>query len=354
MSYKKTFHDRISYSGTVTYSYPASEHGGTGTAHYSGSVPVDIGIEVDTDPFDEGVDHASQSLGTVAGLLSAAEVAQVAAIKASGERIAQTATRGFFALLSSDISAQISEFGSSLKASAGLMMEQALAIDRIHQQMEQDYHAIKARYARVFSDLDSELKRRIRELDAHCFKLKERCVDAVVNRPYVDNAAGVLVGTVDQHATAGKMQSARTKEHASEALDSLSDVCDQIRDYRGAVSGLLDTTAGDSVECVPVVYALQRDLDTGFDRIIVHGSGAGASDEVRKGVISFAARVPDGSWTALAPSDAAAVDGQFYGLVQRYGEGVTGAAPGGAHNDRVRQMIVSLYQHNAPKTVYVR
>ena len=43
MSYSKTYSGSVPFSGSVSYnySYPASEHGGSGSgvAHYSGSVP---------------------------------------------------------------------------------------------------------------------------------------------------------------------------------------------------------------------------------------------------------------------------------------------------------------------------
>jgi len=48
MSYSRSYSASIPFSGSVSYSYPKSDTGGSGTAHYSGSVPVNVTINVNT------------------------------------------------------------------------------------------------------------------------------------------------------------------------------------------------------------------------------------------------------------------------------------------------------------------
>ena len=52
MSYTRSFQGQAHYDGYVRVSYPASEHGGTTTEYYSGSIPIQINVSVDTDRFD--------------------------------------------------------------------------------------------------------------------------------------------------------------------------------------------------------------------------------------------------------------------------------------------------------------
>ena len=218
MSYSKHYSTKIHYSGTVSCSYPASEHGGSKRVHYDGYVPVDIDVVVDTDPFDQSVRDASGALGLVAGALSATEAAQVEQIRRSAKKISQTAIRGFYRTLTSELSAQVSEFGSSMKSTVGLLVEQGQQVEQVHSQMESDYHAIKARYTRLFAGLDRELDQRVHELDRPAFQLSKQAMQGVVARPYEESAAKILVHTQDTSTTPLKLMCARAKAYASHAL----------------------------------------------------------------------------------------------------------------------------------------
>ena len=57
MSYVRAHEDSFIVSGSVSVSYPASEHGGRTTAHYSEQVVIRTNIHVDTDPLDRSVEE---------------------------------------------------------------------------------------------------------------------------------------------------------------------------------------------------------------------------------------------------------------------------------------------------------
>jgi len=84
MSYTRTYRERIAvhYSGTVSYNYPSSQNGGSGTAHYSGTEyeEVDVHINVDTDPFDNSVEHCNTNVNLLTGAVVATEAAQLVSI----------------------------------------------------------------------------------------------------------------------------------------------------------------------------------------------------------------------------------------------------------------------------------
>lgn len=70
MSYRRSYHESISLSGSVDVNYPASEHGGSTTAYWHHTEPISIDITVDTLPFDRSVESAMDTWWPLA-LLSA-------------------------------------------------------------------------------------------------------------------------------------------------------------------------------------------------------------------------------------------------------------------------------------------
>ena len=112
MSYSRFYTVSVPYSGTV--SYPASESGGSKS--YSGSVPVDITIEVDTDDFDASVDRCKGHVNGLTAAVAATEAAEVEAKKLSSRKIAQSILKGFFNYVGADLSQKIKELHSSVES----------------------------------------------------------------------------------------------------------------------------------------------------------------------------------------------------------------------------------------------
>ena len=344
MSYSETYSRSVHYSGSITVSYPASENGGSKTVNYSGDVPVNITIHVDTNAFDQSVDGTNVALTAVGGALSAAEAAQVAEVTRAGERIAQAATQGFYRLLANEMSAQTSEFSSSCKASAGLLAEEAQQVTDIHGQMVTDYRAIKGRYLRIFRELDRELDRRVRELDREAFQLSKRGMHDVVGGPYVESAAAVVLQGQDVSAVQLRLQTARTKHGAAASLDALSEVCGYLGDYAREVDGLMEQGQGaESTIYAPVVYALEHDLDVQGERVVVHGGDLAQGHEVTRGVIAQVAQSGQAHNAGKAmdgrtASEQESLDRSFMRLLERYG------ASGG--DERVINKIAQMYQQD--------
>ena len=352
MSYTKHYTTSVAYSGSVSYTFPASEHGGSGTVHYSGSVPLGIDIEVDTDPFDESVGDTKRALAGVAGALSAAELAQVEAIHEAGQKIAQSATRGFFNVLKSEMSSRVAEFSSSMKSCIGLILEQSRAIENVHQQMDADYHAIKGRYQRIFDELDRELDRRIKELDRSAFQLSSHSMQSVVEAPLLEHTARIFTQMSDTSAVPLKLACASTKSRTSDALENLGDVCDLIEDYASSVDSVVDESTGEEeIAFLPAVYAVQRDLVTGEERVIIC-QGPGGGDAIRKSVSTFVATSPDECWLAPVDEQKSAIEDSFLRRVEQYAEG-SGAASEGVDRDRVCRLMLDLYRQAGTKTAYV-
>jgi hypothetical protein len=193
MSYRRTFSKRIGvrYSGSVSYHYPASQSGGSGTAHYSGTTyeDVHVNIDVDTDPFDRSVVGVNNNVDVLTGAVVATEVAQIASIDNNAKKVGTAIVDGFFKTIRSEITQQIAALNSQVDATLLLLREWAKRCTDKQLQMSADYGRIANRYLKIFNDLNHELDNRIFELDKPAFAFK-READGATQRSLAGNLAG--------------------------------------------------------------------------------------------------------------------------------------------------------------------
>jgi hypothetical protein len=167
----------VHYSGNVSYSYPASQNGGSGTAYYSGTAyeDVNVNINVDTDPFDRSVSGCNTSVNTLTGAVIATEAAQIASIDKNAKKVAGTIIEGFFKNIRFEISGQITELTQKIDSYLMHLRESAKQLSKRKVQMESDYNHTASRYGKIFDNLNKELANRIFELDKPAFSFKRNC-----------------------------------------------------------------------------------------------------------------------------------------------------------------------------------
>jgi len=223
MSYTRRYRERIAvhYSGSVSYSYPASQNGGSGSAHYSGTEyeDVDVTIEVDTEPFDDSVDNCNTNVNLLTGAVVATEAAQIVSIDKNSKKVANTIISGFFGYIRSEISQQIAELTQNIDAQLMHLKELAQSCHAKKKQMEGDFLRISGRYIKIFDDLNNELSNRIYELDKPAFVFKKELENQKIRA--TDND---LVNTVTVFGKEGsELHSMISASFAKKrALDSLN------------------------------------------------------------------------------------------------------------------------------------
>jgi len=197
MSYSRSYKERISvpYSGTVSYRYPASKEGGTANVPYKGTTNEDIQvyIDVDTNPFDNSVEHCNTNVNLLTGAVVATEVAQIASINKNSKKVASTIVNGFFGYIKSEISQQISELTQNIDAQLIHLKELSDACVAKKKQMEGDFNRISSRYIKIFDDLNKELSNRIMELDKPTFVFKNELDNQSIRSVKNDMVNTVLV-----------------------------------------------------------------------------------------------------------------------------------------------------------------
>jgi hypothetical protein len=194
MSYSRNYNVSVPYSGYVSYNYPASQSGGSDRAYFSGNVPVNVTINVNTNPFDSSVDKFKFSIGALGGSLTAMKVAQCAAIQKTTQEVSDAMINGFFGLIKTELSQQLQALDSAIKAGFGLIVEQGKAVSDKKNVLEGDYNRISSRYVRIFSDLDNECYKRIYTLDKQSFNLSDKVQRELLSESTSNNAALNLLG----------------------------------------------------------------------------------------------------------------------------------------------------------------
>lgn len=223
MSYKRSFSRRISvpYRGSVNYTYPASEHGGSGTAYYQGTAYEDVSVNVyvDTNPFDESVGNTNDKVNLLTGAVVATEAAEVAAIELNSKKVAKTIVSGFFGLIRSDISQQVMELTKKIESLLLHLKELGSRCADKQRQMEVDYNRLANNYMKIFGDLNSELDHRIHELDKPAFMFRKDCVEQTDRMTSDDSISTVTVSASEESALQAQIQASYVKKRA---LDTIS------------------------------------------------------------------------------------------------------------------------------------
>src|SRR5574344_180308 len=316
MSYSRRVHGEAHYSRTVSISYPASESGGSRSATVSGSVPVDITVYVDTNPFDNSVANCNGQISGLTGSVVAMNAAQCAAIKQTGNDVSAHVTNGFFSMIKSDISDNMAALFSKINSQIGLVMEKTNQVKKQQQVMEDDYQRTKARYVKVFNDLDDECRKRVLELDKKAFALSEQVQHEQLSEQESRNAAFVLTGMNDNSIVNQQLSTACLRSKVGVVIHSLATNVSQQLTYANEVNSILYEQKCAAIEtpCIPVLFAEADDISESGAKMtnccVSTVLGEATRNQVAGVVEDYFATKNDG-WTAPEKADEEQVNASF-------------------------------------------
>jgi len=177
MSYTRSYSETVYkvVSERVSYDYPASENGGSGSVYVEieAAIPVEVNIHVETNPFDNSVQHCDNNVNMLTPAVVAAESAEIISKELNAKKVANTIIGGFFSYIRSEISQQIAELTQNIEAQTMHLTELMHACTSKTKQMEGDFNRISSRYVKIFDDLNHELSNRIIEMDKPTFIFKK-------------------------------------------------------------------------------------------------------------------------------------------------------------------------------------
>jgi len=355
MSYSESYNTSVTYSGSVSYSYPASQNGGSGTAHYSGSIPVNVTINVNTEPFDGSVSRFKTSIDALGGSVAAMHAAQCAAIHKTGEEVSASLINGFFGTINTELSQQLQALDSAIKAGFALIMEQGKAVTDKNTVMEGDYNRISSRYIKLFSDLDDECYKRIFALDKKSFTLSEKVQKELVSESSCNAAAMNILGIEEVSSSRMFVFVSSLNRKALEVLKTLHDYITQESRINALIESFLFASALNEENdeniplCVPVIWCesdITEGKGTGQDCFIpeylgqIDQNNQQGKEAITEKVKSFCSGASSSKWKPIEESEKEALNREFNLLAESH----FGNA-GEDTDDRVYRTMLSLWQN---------
>lgn len=250
MSYRRSYTGYVHYSGTV--SYPASENGGS--VSYSGSEPVYITIDVDTNAFDASVGHCNNAVNALTGAVVATEAAQVESKRQASKQIASTIVKGFFDYVGADLSQKIKELSSKCESLFIALMGHKDNCLSKSKQMQDDYNRISKRYSKIFEDLDKETVSRIEVLDKPTFQFAESAQN-LVDRNSNTELLGISTISANENIKLETVLScSHVKQQASVLLDKANCYLQGTYRLANSVRDMLADSQAENDILLPVMF----------------------------------------------------------------------------------------------------
>ena len=250
MSYRRSYTGYVHYSGTV--SYPASQNGGS--VSYSGSEPVYITIDVDTNAFDASVGHCNNAVNALTGAVEATEAAQVESKRQASKQIASTIVKGFFDYVGADLSQKIKELSSKCESLFIALMGHKDNCLSKSKQMQDDYNRISKRYSKIFEDLDKETVSRIEVLDKPTFQFAESAQN-LVDRNSNTELLGISTISANENIKLETVLScSHVKQQASVLLDKANCYLQGTYRLANSVRDMLDDSQAENDILLPVMF----------------------------------------------------------------------------------------------------
>lgn len=250
MSYRRSYTGYVHYSGTV--SYPASQNGGS--VSYSGSEPVYITIDVDTNAFDASVGHCNNAVNALTGAVVATEAAQVESKRQASKQIASTIVKGFFDYVGADLSQKIKELSSKCESLFIALMGHKDNCLSKSKQMQDDYNRISKRYSKIFEDLDKETVSRIEVLDKPTFQFAESAQN-LVDRNSNTELLGISTISANENIKLETVLScSHVKQQASVLLDKANCYLQSTYRLANSVRDMLDDSQAENDILLPVMF----------------------------------------------------------------------------------------------------
>lgn len=270
MSYRRTYTGYVHYSGSV--SYPASQNGGS--VSYSGSEPVYITIDVDTDAFDSSVDQCNHSVNGLTTAVVATEAAQVESKRKASAKIAASIIKGFFDYVGADLSQKMKELSSKCESLFVALMGHKDNCIAKTSQMQEDYNRISKRYSKIFEDLDKETVSRIEVLDRPTFQFAE-IAQKVIDRNSDSDLLGISTISANENIKIETVLScSHVKQQANTLINKANEYLQGTYKLANSVRDMLSERSDDeNTIMLPVMFTESVNSDNSKGHQI-YGTGA--------------------------------------------------------------------------------
>lgn len=349
MSYSRTYTGSVYYSGSVSVSYPASEHGGTTSASYSGSVPVSVNLYVDTRPFDSSVGSCNNSVNLLTGSIVAMDAAQVKSINDGAKEISGSVINGFYNMISSELSQEMGALYSKFNAVSALLQDRSQTLAKQQLIMKSDYDRTSKRYQEIFSDLDEELGKRIAALDKKAIEIAKKIQNEQLHHSVAKKIAQFCTGVSEDEIVNEQLLIANTKSRVNKVVEDLAGNVIQEKVYGKKMNDIIreESCTESTPVYIPVVYLEKDDFaDVNTKSVDCYASPVPGidSETIGNSLKNYLGQQLDG-WHNLQEKDQSMVDAAFKAFAEK------SLQEGGENAQRIYDTIMMLKKQSESQTL---
>lgn len=318
MGYTRSFNKSIHVSGSVTASYPASEHGGSHSVYYEQTVPVTINIHVDTDPFDERIHGACSSVNLLTGAVATMNTVQCKSIFDNSKRISERLVDGFYQLIHSDLSVKKSEAYQDIQTKFGLLMAHSNDLQGKYERMNDDMARLQNHYAEIFHGIDQDLQKRIKELDRSAFVFADTVRPQIIEAPFKQEAALGIGQFGELKQSVELITLAHMRKRLSNIISRISDSMENtVRYAKNVQASLYEETCGTmEQECVPVLYLQTKEETPSEMQLFV--SNCDKKEVILSQVGSYLEKKDESAWKTVSETEWKAIDQEFSVMLENH------------------------------------
>jgi len=300
------------------------------------SVPVDVNIHVDTDPFDISVFQCNTDVGRLTGAIVSTEAAQSSSIDQNAKKVGTTIIEGFFKTIHYEISQQIVELSQKIDAHLMHLHGLAKSCSAKQKQMEIDYNRISARYLKIFEDLNNELFNRIYELDKPAFLFKKENEKNAIRALISDSVSTAALFGPEEGKLLSRISVSVLKERALNSINQANHFLLKQRILESTIKQcMLNENTSSKMYYLVCFLEFQNE-----NRLV--GKNIYQTDFLPKVDLNeISEGIQNQNWTALTEEKKDSIKRYFNTEISN------AYSVNNQHNDRVKEMIVNLFNINS-------
>lgn len=210
---------------------------------------------VDTNPMAREIESVSRSVNTTTTAVVAMRAAVVSAEKEAADHVCQNVNRGFYTLIRSQISQKIAKLQSEVDSHLMQLNQQRKQLLAIKNRMERDYNMIAARYSKLFTGLNLNLKQRVFELDKQTVNFAVKDINRISNRTKQLPATIPVVQT-EALTASQKILASNVKYRGLNVVNSMSAFLEDMAAQKRLTDGIMlrdKTSMAETKIAIPVV-----------------------------------------------------------------------------------------------------
>lgn len=234
-----------------------------------------INCTVDTKPMAHEINKVSNHVTATTTAVVAMKAAVIAAEKEASDHVCEKVNLGFYTMIRSQITQKMAKLQSDVDSLLMQLSQQQKQLINIRTRMERDYNMLLARYSKLFTGLNQNLKQRVAELDRPTMNFALGEVEQINNRSKLLTAA-VPVGQLESVMQSQKILASNAKYQGMKVINSMRDFLSDFNEQRQLTSNiLLGGEAYESSLAIPVMI-MESCIDskgTVIENIVMNKTG---------------------------------------------------------------------------------